>query len=443
MNEKENNSFTIDFNSLSGIKYGTESNITSKIDNNSFNINNNIKGGSHIFQDTEPKSLMQWIINDLLPLNSFQKKNEINESFYSNAYEVEYNDSESKFNINEQSNKQENVLISSEINNDKSCEKLGNNVNNSFNDSSPVNIEICINNYEEENHTSFLGRKRKYAVDDSSKNQRRKSETLLDHKCKYIGILSIDTKNTDKEEPKKSNDLNDENKNKIKNDGTNYEENLRKNFYIFTPSENGNNLRRLIKNNVMKIEISSENSKIISEEKIYNLINKKSKRKGKRKRRKLNSDCFSKKIKTMFLKELKKAANKHLKSAGYRKQFKLLPPSFNDNLNKAINISIFNKTFEELFSINFGEIIKTKKKKIANIINYNNNKSVINYLKKNINYEKFYFLKMTYRQLYNEYLDSKEFEMVIDYLRKNKKEDDEYINNYIIKAYNFLNYFLK
>ena len=50
---------------------------------------------------------------------------------------------------------------------------------------------------------------------------------------------------------------------------------------------------------------------------------------------------------------------------------------------------------------------------------------------------------MTYRQLYNEYLDSKEFEMVIDYLRKKKKEDDEYINNYIIKAYNFLNYFLK
>ena len=122
MNEKENNSFTIDFNSLSGIKYGTESNITSKIDNNSFNINNNIKGGSYIFPDTEPKSLIQWIINDLLPLNSIPQKNEFYESFYSDPYEVKNNDSESKFNINEQSNKQENALISSEINNDKSCE---------------------------------------------------------------------------------------------------------------------------------------------------------------------------------------------------------------------------------------------------------------------------------------------------------------------------------
>ena len=73
-----------------------------------------------------------------------------------------------------------------------------------------------------------------------------------------------------------------------------------------------------------------------------NSIDKKRKKKGKRKRRKFNSDCYIKKIKTMFLKALKNVANKKLKSGGFRKQFKLLPPSFNDNLNKAINISIFN-----------------------------------------------------------------------------------------------------
>ena len=439
----EHNSFTINFNSLSGINNSTGSNITSDINNISFNnISSNINGGRNIFLESESKSLMQLCIKDLFPLDSIQQKQDIYESFYSKAYEGKNNDSDPKSNIIEQSNKQENVLISSEINNDKSCEKLGNNVNNLFNDSSPINIEICINNSEEENHISFLGRKKKFEVDDSSKNQRRKSVTLLDPKSKNIGILLGVTNNTDKEEPKKNNVLNDENKNKIKNEGTNNEENLRNNFYIFTPSEKANNLRRLIRGNVIKIEISSENSKI-SEEKMNNSIDKKGRRKGKRKRRKFNSDCYIKKIKTMFLKALKNVANKKLKSGGFRKQFKLLPPSFNDNLNKAINISIFNKTFEELFSINFGEIIKTKKIKNADIINYNNNKSVITYLKKNINYEKFYFLKMTYSQLYNEYLDSKEFEMVIDYLRKKKKENDEYINNYIIKAHNFLNYFLK
>ena len=432
----ENNSSKIDFNSLSGINNCIESNITSEIDNISFyNISSSTIGGRNIFPESKSKTPKYWFIKDLSPFNFIQ----MSEFFYSNAYEGKNSDS-----IIEQSNKQEDVLISSKINNDKSCQKLGNNINNSFNVSSSNNIEICINNYEEKNHISFLGRKKQHVIDDSTKNQRRKSETLLDPKCKYIGILPSHTQNTDIEEMMKNNDLNDDIKNKIKNEGINNKENLRNNFYIFTPSENGNNLRRLIKsNNVIKIRIFSENSNTTSKEKMDNSINKKKKRKGKRIRRKFNSDCYIKKIKTMFLKALKNAANKKLKSVGCRKQFKLLQPSFNDNLNKAINLSIFNKTFEELFSMNFGEIIKTKNTKNADIINYNNNKSVIKYLKKNKNYEKFFFLKMTYSQLFNEYLESKEFEMVIDYLRKEKKENEEYINNYIIKAYNFLNYFSK
>jgi hypothetical protein len=56
-------------------------------------------------------------------------------------------------------------------------------------------------------------------VDDSAKNPRRKREALLNPKYKFIGISSSDVNNNDKNEVKKSNDLNDENK-KI-NEGAN------------------------------------------------------------------------------------------------------------------------------------------------------------------------------------------------------------------------------
>jgi hypothetical protein len=56
-------------------------------------------------------------------------------------------------------------------------------------------------------------------VDDSAKNPRRKREALLNPKYKFIGISSSDVNNNDKNEVKKSNDLNDEKK-KI-NEGNN------------------------------------------------------------------------------------------------------------------------------------------------------------------------------------------------------------------------------
>ena len=49
-------------------------------------------------------------------------------------------------------------------------------------------------------------------VDDSAKNPRRKRETLLNPKYKYIGISSSDFNLDDKEENKKNNDINEENK---------------------------------------------------------------------------------------------------------------------------------------------------------------------------------------------------------------------------------------
>jgi len=46
---------------------------------------------------------------------------------------------------------------------------------------------------------------------------------------------------------------------------------------------------------------------------------------------------------------------------------------------------------------------------------------------------------MTFTDLFNEYLKSNEFEE--DILKLKEKENNEYINDYIIKAFNFIKYF--
>ena len=51
--------------------------------------------------------------------------------------------------------------------------------------------------------------------------------------------------------------------------------------------------------------------------------------------------------------------------------------------------------------------------------------------------------KMTFRELFKEYLESKEFEEDILKLKNKDKEDEEYIKDYIILAYNYIEYFSK
>ena len=55
-------------------------------------------------------------------------------------------------------------------------------------------------------------------------------------------------------------------------------------------------------------------------------------------------------------------------------------------------------------------------------------------IKKKINFD--YIKGMTFGELFKEYLESREFEK--DILKLKQKETPEYIKNYIIKAYNFI-----
>ncbi len=47
---------------------------------------------------------------------------------------------------------------------------------------------------------------------------------------------------------------------------------------------------------------------------------------------------------------------------------------------------------------------------------------------------------MTFREIFNEYLKSDEFEKEVEKL-KTEQNNDKYIKDYMIKAYSFINYF--
>jgi len=175
-------------------------------------------------------------------------------------------------------------------------------------------------------------------------------------------------------------------------------------------------------------------------EKTADIKNKKSQKKKKLLKRKENTDNIRKKIKSRFLKNLKNSINEKLRQAGSTKFFSFLPQNFICNISKQKNKEVLNLSLKEMFSKNF--CINEKDKDLKK---YYHNISVLEYLEQNpdivekSNYN--IFQKMKYHQIFKEYLKSKEFEMEIANL-KQEKENDKYIRKYIIKANNFLDFFL-
>ena len=154
-------------------------------------------------------------------------------------------------------------------------------------------------------------------------------------------------------------------------------------------------------------------------------------------KRKDNTDNIKKKILRRFFKNLRININKILKSEGADKFFISLQTEFINKFQKLLNTDKdnYDKTFKEIFSIKFCE--ENGKK------NFEKNKSVLHYLENNKKIcEKSIFniiKKMKFSQMYNEYLNSKEFQKEIWILKDKDKEDDEYIKNYILIALNLLN----
>ena len=173
------------------------------------------------------------------------------------------------------------------------------------------------------------------------------------------------------------------------------------------------------------------------------------------KKRKDKPDNIRKKIKSRFLKILKTQINEKLKNAKSDIFFDNLPQCFIRNISKNGNKFILDMTIKELLTKDFFEddifedkSIKTFiiKKRNPNKEKHKKNQIVLDYLDRNSDIRKksnFNVIsKLTFRELFNEYLKSEEFEKDILEL-KNKNNSEKYIKDYINKAYNFLDYFSK
>ena len=236
-------------------------------------------------------------------------------------------------------------------------------------------------------------------------------------------------------------------------------------FNLFHPGGNVEYFRQL------KEELGDEIIKQMKEEnkdnktldnlkkfKISKEKTKKYKKKVKEKRkRKEKPDDVRKKIKSRFLKTTKNRINHMLKTAKSKEFFDFLPQSFICNISKQKNKVIINMTFKELMSHKFFEDNNKNKndnsdKKFLNKKRnpdekkYNKNIKVLKYLEKNNEIcRKSYFNvigNMTFKEMFNEYLKSEEFEKEIEKL-KTEQNNDNYIKDYILKAYSFINYFSK
>ena len=211
-------------------------------------------------------------------------------------------------------------------------------------------------------------------------------------------------------------------------------------FKIFTAGGNGNFSDKIIKEVIQNFNKRICNKSNAESEKIKKYALKVQNVQT----RKDNSDNIRKKIKSRFIKCLRKTVNERLTNAGSKELFKLLPQIFISNISKEKNKIYLNLSFKDLFSKNFYEEEKININEF-NLDNYNHNLSVLDYLEKNdvINEKSNYknFKNMKLYEIFNEYLKSNEFENEITSL-KNKNETDKYIKDYILKASNLIDFFL-
>jgi hypothetical protein len=192
---------------------------------------------------------------------------------------------------------------------------------------------------------------------------------------------------------------------------------------------------------ILNLESNEEDEEKISTNDIFNIkfktkkyyVDNKGKKRREKKIRKFKPDDIRKKIKVKFHKILKNTINEKLKKAGSKYFFKALPQSFITNITKSLNRPFLDLPIKDLFSINSNGKERENKAYNLFVLEYLDNHNDINE-KANFNIIK----NMKYEDVFNEYLLSKEFKIVISTLKKD--ENDKYIKNYIIKAYSLINF---
>ena len=157
-----------------------------------------------------------------------------------------------------------------------------------------------------------------------------------------------------------------------------------------------------------------------------------------RRPRKENKDNIRRKIKRGFFNcALLKKLNDKLRTIGSKKYFERFPQYFVSDVNQIRNKQILNMTLQEIFEKK--ELYIHKNGECSP--NYFHNLQVVQNeeIKENKEFKK--IMKKTFCQLYEEYINSNEFNDEINRLKKNN--EDEYIAKYIYLAKNLIEFFLK
>ena len=180
---------------------------------------------------------------------------------------------------------------------------------------------------------------------------------------------------------------------------------------------------------------NTENNSVLDKQEA-NFISRK--RCRERRPRKENQDNMRKKIKRGFFNNaLLKKLNDKLRKIGSKKYFERFPQYFVSDVNLIRNKQILNMTLQEIFEKK--ELYIHKNGECSP--NYFHNLQVVQNeeIKENKEFKK--IMKKTFCQLYEEYINSNEFNDEINRLKKNN--EDEYIAKYIYLAKNLIEFFLK
>lgn len=164
-----------------------------------------------------------------------------------------------------------------------------------------------------------------------------------------------------------------------------------------------------------------------------------------KKSRKYKSDDIRKKIKAKFHKYIKNIINTDLKKVGSKKYFDSFPQSFIANITIKLNNIALDYTYEDLIKTDINsQILNQKNQTATSQDKFNVNLGVLKYLKKN---QKIYanslyskISNMKYIDILKAYFLSSEFEDSIIDLH-NKGENISYIEDYINKSLNYVNFF--
>ena len=154
-----------------------------------------------------------------------------------------------------------------------------------------------------------------------------------------------------------------------------------------------------------------------------------------KKRRRENWDNIRKKIKTIFFnKYIYNKINDALKAKQSKLYFVKFPITFVNDIKKDTNKDIINKTLLEIMSIK--EIYDEK-----DLNNYYHNLKVLENKEINENEELKEILNKKYSELFQEYINSKEFNIIEINRLKNNDMDNSYIERYIYQSKHFIEYF--